>query len=304
MLSGILFDESKTRDFRLQLKEHFSVSLHRLCSKALGIGAVLSLAALAAGFFLGLGLEAIVLAFAAALFAPLTLSLLYYSYLLERRKRALESEAPMVLLQASVFPRGTPVSSIVSYLARKENGLLGREFLKAKREIARGSSMEKALKGLGKRNKSAVIARLAEMLLIAYESGAWLGESFRELAEELLEMKAMLAEKKAALAIERITLLAGSALIVPFILGVLVGMVFEFDFGEIEIAGFSSQGQREELLAAAPIANNLYIIEYALIASVFLGWLDGRQKKAFVYALALVPASSLVFAFSQGLSVV
>ena len=304
MLSGILFDESRTREFSRQLKEHFSVSLHRASSRALGLGATLALAVLAAGYFLELRLEATVLAFTAALLAPLTLSLLYYSYMLERRKQALEREAPMLLLQASVFPRGTPVSRIISYLARKENGLLGKEFLKAKKEITRGSSVEKALKALKERNKSAVIARLSDMLLIAYESGAWLGESFRELAEELLELKAMLAEKKAALAIERITLLAGSALIVPFILGVLVGMVFEFDFTGIEIAGFSSQGQREELLAAAPIANNLYIIEYALIASVFLGWLDGSPKKAFVYALVLVPTSTIVFAFSQGLSVV
>ncbi|MCX6802304.1 MAG: hypothetical protein NT067_04295, partial [Candidatus Diapherotrites archaeon] len=79
--------------------------------------------------------------------------------------------------------------------------------------------------------------------------------------------------------------------------------VSEFDFEGIEIAGFSSGAQRAELLAVAATANNLYIIEYALIASVFLAWIEGMPKKALVYALVLVPLSTAVFLFSRGFSV-
>lgn len=303
-LSHIFFAEEKIQQFEDQLSENFSLSLGGLYSKALLAGAILSLAFLCFALFFELQLEAIIVFFALFLFVPLVFSMLYYSYLIERRKKSLEQEAPMLLLQASVFPRGTPVSSIIAYLSRKENGLLGREFLKSKKEIEKGASVETALRKLKHRNNSPIIERLVDMLLIAYGSGECLGESFRELAEELLEMQSILAEKKASLAIEKATLLIGSAFVVPFILGILTGLVFEFDFEGIELAGFSSSEQRTELLSIAFIANQFYIIEYALIASVFLGWLEGRPRKAFVYALALLPLSTLVFVLSQGLSVI
>ncbi len=301
-LIGLFAGEERAAYFAFELEQNFSVSLESVQLKAIITGAILSLGVVVTGFILGSGSETIALLFFGSLIAPLLLVLFYYSYLLERRQKEKEKEASGLLLQASVFPRGTPVSQIIEFLGRKKNSFLGAEFAQAWSEIKSGAPVEKALGKIKERNRSRVIARMTDMLAIAYESGAFLGNSFRELAEELLEMQSMLAEKKAALAIERVTLIAGSALIVPFILGVLTGLVFGFDFSGIEIAGFSSTAQRQELLNTAPTANQLYIIEYAVIASVFLAWLDGNPRKAFVYAIVLIPVSTAVFVLSQGIS--
>ena len=301
-LIGLLAGKKTEKEFARELKQNFSVTLSLMQWKALGLGAVLSLLAVALALVLGLGSESAVVLFVALLFAPLLLLLSYYSYLVEKRRKSMESEAPMLLLQASLFPPGTPVSRLIEFLGKRKNSQLSAEFERAWLQIRRGASVEKALGKIKERNKGAVIARMIDVLLVAYESGAFLGESFRELAEELLEMKAMLVEKKASLAIERVTLIAGSALIVPFILGVLTGLVFEFDFSDIQLAGFSSTAQRQELLETAPTANQLYIIEYAVIASVFLAWLDGKPRKAFVYAIVLVPLSTGVFLLSRSIS--
>lgn len=304
MLLKLFFDQKKVNEFREQLQEHYSVSLNGQCTKLIGLGAVLSLGFVIIGLFYGIGAEIALGLFLLLLFLPLVFFVLYYSYLIEKRKKTIEEQTPMVLLQASVFPKGTTLREIIGYLSKKENGELGKEFQKTREEIEKGASVEKAMEKLKKRNPSPIIERLSELLLIAYQSGAPLGESFRELAEELLETKAILSEKKAALSIEKTTLLMGSLLIVPFILGVLTGLVQGFEFGEIGVAGFSSTEQRTELLNTAPIAINLYIIEYAFIASIFLGWLDGKPKKALLYALLIVPCSIAVFFFSQGLSLI
>ncbi len=299
-LLKLFWPEEKIDGFKKQLKEKFNVELGKLSLRTIVIGAILSVSIAAIEVLNGTGIELVLLSFAALLFLPLTLSLLYYSYLLERRKKKLEKQAPMLLLQASVFPRGTPVSKIIAYFARKENGLLGEEFAKAKREISRGASIQEAMHKFSKRNRGLAMERLADILVIAYESGECLSDAFRELAEELLDMQAIQAEKRAVMEIERATLLLGTAFVVPFILGILTGLIFDFEFEGIEIAGFSSSEQRAELLAIAPTAVLLYIIEYALIASLFLGWLDGAPRKAFVYSLALLPISVTVFFLAQG----
>jgi Flp pilus assembly protein TadB len=300
---NIFFPEEKTKEFDAQLRAHFSVSLEGVCRRALMLGAVLSILFLFAAFFLGFGMPEIVVAFIALLLLPPLIAVLYYAYLLERREKRLESEAQLALLQASVFQKGTPVSRIIGFLARKGNGLIGKEFLKAKKEIGKGASVEEALEKFRERNHGIAMERLADILRIAYESGECMGERFRELAEEITEMQAITAEKKAVLAMEKATLLMGSAVIVPFILGILTGLVSEFGFEGMEIAGFSSGAQRAELLAVAATANQVYIIEYALIASVFLAWIEGTPKKALVYALVLVPLSTAVFFLSRGFSV-
>jgi len=303
-LLKLFWPKEKIDGFKRQLREKFSVKLEELSLKTIVLGAILSVSIAAIEVFNGANIELVLLSFVAMLFLPLILSLLYYSYLLERRKKKLEKQAPMLLLQASVFPRGTPVSKIISYFARKENGLLGEEFAKAKREISRGASIQEAMHKFRKRNTGIVMERLADILIIAYESGECLSDAFRELAEELLDMQSIQAEKRAVLEIERATLLLGAMFIVPFILGILTGLVFDFEFEGIEIAGFSSSEQRAELLAIAPTAVLLYIIEYALIASLFLGWLDGAPRKSFVYALALLPVSVTVFFLVQGFGLV
>jgi Flp pilus assembly protein TadB len=300
---NLLFPEEKTKEFDAQLREHFSVSLEGVCRRALLLGAILSIFFLFAAFFLELDALQATGLFLLFLLLPPVLAVLYYAYLLERREKRLESEAQLALLQASVFQKGTPVSAIIGFLARKGNGIIGKEFLKAKKEIEKGASIEEALEKFRERNHGVVMERLADILRMAYESGECMGERFRELAEEITEMQAITAEKKAVLAMEKATLLMGSAVIVPFILGILTGLVSEFGFEGMEIAGFSSGAQRAELLAVAATANNVYIIEYALIASVLLAWIEGMPKKALVYALVLVPLSTAVFFLSRGFSV-
>jgi len=76
----------------------------------------------------------------------------------------------------------------------------------------------------------------------------------------------------------------------------LVGMLKGFDFATIAEVGIGLQAvQRKELMQAALTATNIYIIEYAFIAGIFVALIENNLKKSIIYCLALLPASIVTF---------
>jgi hypothetical protein len=49
------------------------------------------------------------------------------------------------------------------------------------------------------------------------------------------------------------------------------------------------------------MANQIYIAEYAIIASVFLGMQENNTKKAVIYAMFLLPASFVFYFLAKGI---
>ena len=100
--------------------------------------------------------------------------------------------------------------------------------------------------------------------------------------------------------IEKYTLLLASGIIVPLVLGLIVGLVQGMDFSGIEEFGIGTNvSQRKELLGTALIAIQAYIAEYSIIASVFVSNQEGNIKKAIIYALILLPLSLIVFSAAK-----
>lgn len=224
--------------------------------------------------------------------APICLKFFWEHYRFEGRKREIEKEIPGMLLQASIFPSGTPLPKIIEYVSRAGYGKLSLEFERARREIKRGFSVEEALASVKKRNKSVALGRSLNLLLQGYESGAEMSQAFRQAAEDLLETGAIMQERNSALIIEKYTLLAAGAVIVPLVLGLIVGVVSSFGFLQMEGLGIGlSTLQRKELLGVALAANQIYMLEYCVLASAFVAFQEGNPKKAVLYCLALIPSA-------------
>lgn len=237
----------------------------------------------------------------AAFFAAIFLNYFFELYSFELRKQQKEALVPDLLLEASAFPRGISMNKILKFFARADFGLLGKEFELALLEIEKGASFESALENVKKRCKSRVIDRAIDLIIRGYESGADLSAIFRASADDFFETNAILRERNAALVIEKYTLLFAGGLIVPAILGLLAGMVSGIDFSGLSgILEFGLENSaRKALLETAVFSNQVYIAEYAILASFFLAMQEGNSKKAILYALFLLPVSFGVNALAK-----
>jgi hypothetical protein len=177
---------------------------------------------------------------------------------------------------------------------------LSKDFGRALNEIKKGMSIEEALIKIKTLNKSRSYDRVIDLFLQSYKSGANISDSLKETAEDLLENQAIIKERQAVMLVTKYTLLLSSAIIVPGILGLVIGLITGLNFSGIGDIGFGlEENERKILFETSKLGANIYIIEYALLASYFLAVQEGNKKQFFIYALFLVPISLIIFFVSQ-----
>lgn len=231
-----------------------------------------------------------ILLFVFCLFSPALFHYFFHLFLFEKNKREKEELIPDILLQASIFPKGTPMLKIIKYISEAEYGLISIEFSKALNEIDKGKTVEDALNGISLRCKSEVISRTIKLLIQGNKSGAEMNKVFKETAEDILETQSIIKERIASVFIQKYTLILAGGIIVPLLLGIITGFVQEMNFMGIEELGLGmDETKRIELITTSFLANQIYILEYALISSFFIANQEGNTKKALVYSLILIP---------------
>ncbi|MBS3057966.1 MAG: type II secretion system F family protein [Candidatus Diapherotrites archaeon] len=233
---------------------------------------------------------------------PLSFNYFFQILKFEKRKREIEEQVPDALLQAASMPYSSGFANIAEYLARQRLGALSKEFEKASLEIEKGATVREALENIAKRCNSRIVERMCTLLSQGFEAGISMSLVFRETAEDLIETRTILRERSAVLAVQKLTLLFAGALLVPLVLGLLAGMVNDFDFQSFGELGVGlGEKERLGLMQAAQFSNQVYIIEYAIIASLFAAFIDSDLKKSIIYVLALLPASSIAYFIASAL---
>ncbi|MCD6414607.1 MAG: type II secretion system F family protein [Candidatus Diapherotrites archaeon] len=221
-------------------------------------------------------------------------------YLESRRTSQIEEELPEALLQLSALSTITSFESLVSKLGERKSAL-GEIFRKIDRQVQRGFSIEETLVAAEQESKSQLLSRTLRLLIQSYKNGGDIRSSLRETATDISEVQELIKEQAAATTIEKYTLLIGGGCLVPVILATIVSTVSGVQFVDL---GFGmSQLTRRAVIANAELANQVYIAEYAAIASLFAGLQSGKKENAIIYALVLIPLSLLLFFAAKTISI-
>jgi len=236
-----------------------------------------------------------------AFFLPGVIWYFHTLYLAQVRLRKIEDEVPDLLLLASSMPEGTGAEKVIGFMAKTSRGPLAQEFEIARQQIYSGMPVHQALLLMKRRNNSRPLGRALDLIISSLNTGASMGSLFRETAEDFMETNSILRERGASMTVEKYTLLLAGGIIVPLVLGLICGMVGGMDFSAISELGVGmGEKQRAELVGASMLANIIYISEYALLASAFVAFQEGNQRKAVVYAIVLLPLGLLVYFAGKG----
>jgi pilus assembly protein TadC len=234
--------------------------------------------------------------------APFALNYLFEDIKFEKRKRAKEELLSDVLLEASIFCDESSANENIKKLANQDFPLIGDDFKRAFNEINNGASPEEALTHLKELNQSKEYSRVMDIFLQGYKSGARISDILKETAEDLLEAKAIIKERQAVMLVTKYTLLLASGIIVPAILGLIIGLVTGLNFDSLGELSFGiSTEQRKIIFQTAISGTTIYILEYAALSSFFLALQEGNKKNFWIYAGILIPIASATFFIAKTL---
>lgn len=223
------------------------------------------------------------------------LALMLPDFLARQRSSAIDRALPDALYRASSVAGFSAFEAVLDALSRGSGPLAG-EFSRVRNDVSLGRSPPDALHAAGRRNGSRTFRRVCGLLAAGYSLGADTAAALREAADDISETASAVRERAAGLAIEKWTLLLAGGIVVPFTLGMMVSLTGSLDLGALSDFGVGLNGtEKAGLHSAAVLGNEIYLAAYSLLAAVFVAHLEGKIERALPYALALVPASSIIF---------
>lgn len=224
------------------------------------------------------------------------ITLLYYIFEIfkeEQRQKVIENSLQDVLLQASLFPKGTEITKILEYIGNQNYKYISLEFKICLKQIKKGYSVQKSLQEICTRNKNPLLKRVINLLIVGYKSGKDMNFVLGKISQYILRIQELERERYSSLAIQKYTLLISASVLVPLILGWIQGIISGFDFSSFQTIGIIAVDPNMTLYAK--YATWIYLFELSAISSYFVALIDGNRKKFVVYLLFILPVALLVF---------
>ena len=227
-------------------------------------------------------------------FWPFLFHYFYKEFVEQKKISELEQELPSALLQIASYPPQTPFEKIIEDLS-DGNRQVNKEFSKILSSINAGESVGAALDASKRATKSRLFERSLELLSSAYETGADLSNSFKEIAEYALELSSIEKDRKSTLAIQKYTLLA-AVFLVPALIAIVFALVAKLDSSSLLLSQFGF-GENTELKQSVFLASQGYLVIFCLLVSYFMCVIDGDKKRLGLYAITFLPICAIVFLF-------
>ena len=277
MDEGVMIDEYLIKHGFLQSRRAFI---------ALIVAASLALAA-AFAFFGNLLLLALSLCIAPAIYSLV-------SYLAHKEIEEAEWRLPDALYSAAATHRIMSSEKMLLFLSKGGFGRISESFELALRRQKAGESFSDSMKAAARHCPSPLVERAFSLLTVSYETGANMYFALREAAQDVVSFFTLVRERSALLAVQRYTILASCAFLVPIILGTVV-----FLAPSLSKTTAFSEGGNAALLSGLPLACQAYLLLNAGISSLLLSFAETNPKRAALYFALSVPLSQAVFAVAS-----
>lgn len=225
-------------------------------------------------------------------------------YFFNQRRKALENALIDEVLLLSSLPKANDLKQILGKLSDSKHKIIEKEFKQIQRKVEAGHNIRELFLAFSKKYNSEILDRFLELLLNSITTGTVSVADYRSFASNFIKSKQLIDERASALLMQKYTIIFAGGLIVPGILGIVISLVKKLtsnlDFSLLQ----SIQG---EAIASSGLFNVcyvcciVYIIEYVIISSIYLGMLKSDLKKSIIYLLFLLPTAIGIFFVSPAI---
>jgi hypothetical protein len=191
------------------------------------------------------------------------------------------------------------IKLIINKLSNSDSKLISSEFNYIEIKLKKGFNLNDLLLTLKTKYDCLLFNKFLNLLLISNTSGTTSIDDFKNLMDNYLLVNNILKQRKSLLLMQKYTIVLCSALLLPAIISIVIGMVSSFS----QNLDFSSFGFdiNPGLFNVVYYCALIYIFENIVISSFYLSLLEDQKSKFIVYILILVPISIFVFFISRNI---
>ena len=233
------------------------------------------------------------LAFLSICIGPAIYSLV--AYFSEAEMRRADALLPDALYTAASTHKLLSAEKMLALLAKGGFGRVSDAFALALARQKAGDSFQSSMAAAARHCPTPLAARAFSLIVVAYETGADMYSALRECAQDAVSFFALLRERAALLSIQRYTVLASSALLVPIILGTVI-------FLAPTLSGAAATGSAAPdaaFLSTLALACQIYLVMNAALSSLLLALTEANPSRAALYFAICAPVSLICFSLAS-----
>lgn len=237
----------------------------------------------------------VMLAFLSICIGPAIYSLaLYFS---EAEMKRAEMLLPDALYTAASTHKLLSAEKMLLLLAKGGFGRVSDAFALALARQRAGDSFQSSMRAAARYCPTPLAARAFSLIVVAYETGADMYSALRECAQDVVSFFALLRERAALLSIQRYTVLASSALLVPIILGTVVFLAPTLSGASV--TGTGSGAPDAAFLSQLALACQIYLVLNAALSALLLALSESNPARAALYFAICAPLALIFFSVAS-----
>ena len=218
------------------------------------------------------------------------------AYLSDDELRRAELLLPDALYTAASTHKLLSAEKMLALLAKGGFGRVSDAFALALARQKAGDSFQSSMQAAARYCPAPLAARAFSLIVVAYETGADMYSALRECAQDVVSFFALLRERAALLSIQRYTVLASSALLVPIILGTVVFLAPTLS--GTSVAGTGAPAD-VALLSTLALACQIYLVLNAALSALLLSLSESNPARAALYFAICAPLALIFFSIAS-----